>query len=261
MRVKLEAFEEASDAVKQEMADMKRKVSERVNASAVELASVTEESSATIGELAAQSQEIVRFARSVADITGRVERAARDGMAQLDAHLDRLQTMQSDVKGIGGRIGQLRDGAGRIGAIADMVRKIAVSTNILALNAMIQAAHAGDMGKGFAVVAGEIKQLANQAKEMADEAADMIRAIMDGIQSVTDTLPGIAVGVEAASAGMEASNRFFGNLVAEMGDISAKTGEIEKELTGSAAALEEVSRAIARVAESAEALRDLTGQL
>jgi heme-based aerotactic transducer len=260
-QIVLEAFEEASDAVKQQMADMKRKVSERVNESAVELAAVTEESSASVAELATQSQEIVRFARSVAEITERVERAARDGMTRLDAHLDRLQTIQSGVKDIGVRIGQLRDGADRIRAIADMVRKIAVSTNILALNATIQAAHAGDMGKGFAVVAGEIKQLAHQVKGMADEAADMIRSIMDGIQSVTDALPGIADGVDAASAGMEASSRFFGNLVADMGDISTKTGGIEQELAGSASALEEVSRAIARVAESAEALRDLTGQL
>lgn len=260
-QIVLEAFEEASDAVKRDMEAMKRKVSEQVSANASDLAAFTQESTASIEELAAHSREIVQFARSVAEIAGRVEQSATDGMNQLQEQLVRLKAIQSDVQGIGDRIDPLRASAERVGLIADMVREIAESTDLLALNAAIQAAHAGDSGRGFAVVAGEIKKLANQIRGMAVEAADVIRSVREEIKAVSTAVPGISDGVDASSESMTKTNGFFGSLVSEMGTISMKTEEIESELVESSSALEEVSKSIAQVAKAAEGLNALTKQL
>lgn len=253
-QIVLEAFDDASDALKQE-------VSEKVASSASELASASEESSASIQQLAAQSQQIVGFARSVSEIASRVEQSATEGMQKLTDQLARLAGIQSDVKGIGEKIGPLKISADKIGSIASAVKEIAEKTNLLALNAAIQAAHAKEHGRGFAVVADEVKKLSVQTKEMASQVAEIVKSIQTEVHNVADTLPVISGNVDEASEGMNETHRFFASLVDEMATVSAKTGEIEQELSDSAVALEEVSKAIQHVSDSAEQLHQLSADL
>jgi len=142
-----------------------------------------------------------------------------------------------------------------------MVREVADTTNLLALNAAIQAAQAGEHGRGFAVVASEVKKLADQTRRMAVEVSEMMRSVRNEIQAVSGAVPMIATGVIDANLSMEQASQFFGSLVQEMGAITARTGEIETELAGSVHILEEVVTSISQVAAASEELNRLTAKL
>jgi heme-based aerotactic transducer len=260
-QIVLESFDEAADAMRAQMAEMKQRISEQVNDSASELAVVTQESSASVEELVAQSQHIVAFAHSVAEIAVRVEQSSSQGMKQIEEQLMRLQEIHAGVENIGERNQSLRTAADRIGDIAAMVREVSETTNLLALNAAIQAAQAGEHGQGFAVVANEVKKLASQTGKMAEEVSEMIHAIRHEIRAVSDALPIISGGVADANESMQETSGFFETLVQEMGTIRTKTEEIETELEDSVRALEEVARSISQVAAASDELNRLTSRL
>jgi heme-based aerotactic transducer len=260
-QIVLEAFEEAAEAVRAEMAEMKQRVYEQANASASSLAAVIQDSSASVDELRMKSRHIVEYIRTVKEIASEVEQSATLGIRQLEDQLMRLQGIRTDVSDIGTHIDSLQSAAERVDQIADMVREVADTTNLLALNAAIQAAQAGEHGRGFAVVASEVKKLADQTRRMAVEVSEMMRSVRNEIQAVSGAVPMIATGVIDANLSMEQASQFFGSLVQEMGAITARTGEIETELAGSVHILEEVVTSISQVAAASEELNRLTAKL
>jgi len=99
-------------------------------------------------------------------------------------------------------IGQLGETSSRIGEMVDTIRKISSQTNLLAINATIEAAHAGEQGRGFAVVAGEVRSLADQSRKAAVEIDQLTQSIRDGVLAAID---GMGSCVSRASGGVTLS--------------------------------------------------------
>ncbi|MCP2226994.1 methyl-accepting chemotaxis protein [Pseudomonas silensiensis] len=166
----------------------------QLGAAAEELSTVTEEASrglqqqnneieqaaTAVNEMTAAVEEVARNAVSTSEASSQSTQAAREGRDRVVETVDAIQTMTHDVQNtslmIEGLAAQGRD----IGKVLDVIRAIAEQTNLLALNAAIEAARAGEAGRGFAVVADEVRALAHRTAQSTQEIEKMVAGIQNG---------------------------------------------------------------------------------
>ncbi|WP_288196856.1 Cache 3/Cache 2 fusion domain-containing protein [uncultured Pleomorphomonas sp.] len=185
------------------------------------VASATEELAASIGEISAQIQR-----------TGAVVADAARGTRDADA-----------------KINHLAAGAAKIGEVVTLIRAIAEQTNLLALNATIEAARAGEAGKGFAVVASEVKNLAGQTARATED----IAAQVDDIQSATADA---VEAIQAISATMQEVDRYTGAIAAAVEEQGTATGSISRSVNAVADGSQQVAANVGAVLATA---RDTEG--
>ena len=186
------------------------------------------ESSAQLEEVAAAVEQI---SASVNEIAGRVAAAVQETRRAVAC------TTASDAA-----VQSLAEGAGRIGAIADLIRDVAARTNLLALNATIEAARAGEAGKGFAVVAGEVKALATQTARATEEINQQIAAIRHSTQGVVEAMRDVGgttrridEAASAIAAAVEQQGATAREIAVKVQAVSAATrqaAEAMSEVTG-----------------------------
>lgn len=183
------------------MQDNLRKTIEQIAGSATQLGAAAEELSAVtqdasrglqqqnneieqaataVNEMTAAVEEVARNAVSTSEASNQSTQAAREGRDRVVQTVDAIQTMTHDVHNtslmIEGLAAQGRD----IGKVLDVIRAIAEQTNLLALNAAIEAARAGEAGRGFAVVADEVRALAHRTAQSTQEIEKMVAGIQNG---------------------------------------------------------------------------------
>jgi methyl-accepting chemotaxis protein len=190
------------------------------------------------------------MASSVSEIGRQVEESSRMSVEAVK------QAEKADQ-----RIAELLTAAGRIGDVVKLITAIAEQTNLLALNATIEAARAGEAGKGFAVVASEVKQLATQTAKATEEIGAQIAMMQSATQdsvaaikeigSTIDTLAGIANAIAAAVEEQGAATQEISRNVQEAAQGTAEVaGNISSVNSGAA----ETGSASAQVLSSAQSL-------
>lgn len=176
---------------------------EQTNQQTATVSSATEELSASVGEIARQISESTRAVGSAVDAAGKSEKMVSDLLAA----------------------------AQKVGEVTMIIADIAEQTNLLALNATIEAARAGEAGKGFAVVASEVKSLANQTAKATEEIAQQIKEIQDSTNITAESISQIA------------------NIIAKVDEIGTSISSAVEEQS---AATQEVSVNISGVAQATE---------
>ncbi|RDD60381.1 methyl-accepting chemotaxis protein [Ferruginivarius sediminum] len=180
-------------------------------------ASATESASANVQTVASASEELAGSISEVSRQVGQSSKMAAEAT-------ERAQHTDETVRG-------LQQAAQKIGDVVKLIQDIAEQTNLLALNATIEAARAGEAGKGFAVVASEVKQLANQTAQATEEISEQI----GGVQAATD---------EAAAA--------IGGIVQTINEINEISGTIAAAVEQQTAATEEIAQNAQRAASGAQ---------
>ncbi len=188
-----------------------------------EQASAINETSTTVTEIAQTSKQATEHADSVIKVAQRSEDLTRDGQKVVEEAMDGMQKLAEQVTAIALSITELSERTMQIGDIIATVKELAEQSNLLALNASIEAAKAGDHGRGFAVVAMEMRNLAEQSKVAAGE----VRAILSEVQKGTKT---------AVSATEEGSKRAHSAIELAKGAGGAIDGLAEVIRDSSAAA-------------------------
>ncbi|MBD9443160.1 methyl-accepting chemotaxis protein [Pseudomonas sp. PDM04] len=166
----------------------------QLGAAAEELSAVTEEASrgmqqqndeieqaaTAVNEMTAAVEEVARNAVSTSEASNQSTQAAREGRDRVVETVDAIQTMTHDVQNTSVMIEGLAAQGRDIGKVLDVIRAIAEQTNLLALNAAIEAARAGEAGRGFAVVADEVRALAHRTAQSTQEIEKMVAGIQNG---------------------------------------------------------------------------------
>ncbi|MBD8148104.1 methyl-accepting chemotaxis protein [Pseudomonas fluorescens] len=209
--IKVDGNDEAGRllAAMAKMQDKLRDTLQRIAGSATQLASAAEELNAVTDEsargLTQQNNEIEQAATAVNEMTSAVEEVARNAVSTSEASrnattsagdgrdlvqetVSAIERMSGDVQATATLIGELANESRDIGKVLDVIRGLADQTNLLALNAAIEAARAGEAGRGFAVVADEVRALAHRTQQSTSEIERMIGSIQTGTEHAVDSM-------------------------------------------------------------------------
>jgi len=204
-----------------------------------------------IGEVSLGAGESAKVARASLEAAERGQRAVYNQISSMNEIRDQIQETSKRIKRLG-------ESSQEIGEIVELISDITEQTNVLALNAAIQAAAAGDAGRGFAVVAEEVQRLADRSGEAAKQIGALVRAIQ------TDTQDAV-VAMEKSTQGVVEGTRLSdaaGTALAEIGRVSRQLSELIERIAQATAAQAgsagEVSRSIGHILEVTEQTSDGT---
>ncbi|QPF75483.1 histidine kinase [Roseateles sp. DAIF2] len=214
----------------------------------------------TITELLASSRQIADSAQRVVSIAEQTAAAARHGEGTLQSAHQSMAGMRDQIDLVVDHMLDLGRKSQQIGAVLDIVGELAEQTNILAINATIEATVAGDSGKRFGVIADEIRKL-------ADRMAASTKEIRSQIDEVRGAVNSTVMATETGSKAVEAGARQFGEVTTAIGQIAGMVGntteaarEIELSTKQQATAVEQVNIAIANTAQAARETEASSGQ-
>jgi methyl-accepting chemotaxis protein len=229
------------------------------------------ETATAMEEMNSTVLEVARNAGAAAETADQAKRKAQDGSSVVGKVLDGMRQVQEQTDRLKADMGQLGDQARDIGRILTVISDIADQTNLLALNAAIEAARAGEAGRGFAVVADEVRKLAEKTMTATKEVGDAITSIQQSTQRNVDNVERSVtlIGQAAEQAGI--SGRALGEIVGLVDSASDQVRAIATASEEQSAASEEISRSIEQVSaisnetsqvmsEAARAVAGLAGQ-
>jgi methyl-accepting chemotaxis protein len=206
---------------------------ERIGGDARAEAREVERTRGALESLAVDIVEARESARDGAAISGRVAAASKEGFAAVSGMRSTVDTLQQASSVAQATIGALSGDMDKIGAIVASISELANQTNVLAINASIQAARAGEKGRGFAVIAAEIRKLAEQSNRSAGEISDLVRGMGSRVGRASDAASrGLSAAKENA-AHAELSER-------SLNEISALASEAERGMGSILAAVEQI---------------------
>ena len=214
----------------------------------------------TISELLVTSRQIAESAQRVASVAEQTATAARSGDGTVQLATDSIAGIRQQVDLVVNHMLELGKKSQQIGAVLDIVSELAEQTNILAINATIEATGAGDAGKRFGVVADEIRQLADRVAGSTKE----IRTLIDDVRGAVNTT---VMATETGSKAVDAGSRQFGEVATAFKQIAglvatttAAAREIELSTMQQTTAVEQVNVAIANTAQATKETEASSGQ-
>ena len=213
----------------------------------------TDQVATAINEMTATIQEVARSAGGAAEAAQRASEDARDGRGVVTATIDAIDALAHEVEQAADAIQRLESDSNNIGSVVDVINEIADQTNLLALNAAIEAARAGEQGRGFAVVADEVRTLATRTQQSTQEIREMIEKLQQAAAVAARTM---RAGRERAGASVEQAAR-AGEALAGITDAVTTISEMNTQI---AAGAEQQGGVAEEINRRVETIRDVAAQ-
>jgi methyl-accepting chemotaxis protein len=173
---------------------------------------------AAMNEMSGTVQEVARNAADASNAADAADNEAKSGALVATEAIGGIESLVSEVNSAAHVIRNLEQDSENIGSVLDVIRGIAEQTNLLALNAAIEAARAGEQGRGFAVVADEVRTLASRTQQSTQEIQDMILRLQDGAANAVKVMEGAQNKAQVSSDSVEKAAE---SLAAIAGSVSA----------------------------------------
>ncbi|MBA1275674.1 methyl-accepting chemotaxis protein [Stutzerimonas azotifigens] len=238
----------------------------QISSAAEELSAVTEQTSAGVNsqkvetdqvatamhEMSATVQEVARNAEEAAQAAVEADNEAREGdrvVAEVVAQIERLA---SEVGRSTEAMKVLEKESNKIGSVMDVIKAVAEQTNLLALNAAIEAARAGEAGRGFAVVADEVRGLAQRTQKSTEEIEELVAGLQSGTQQVATVMQSSRNLTDSSVELTRRAGGSLSNITRTVSNIQSMNQQIAAAAEQQSAVAEEISRSILNVRDVSE---------
>jgi methyl-accepting chemotaxis protein len=238
----------------------------QIASAAEELSAVTEQTSAGVNsqkvetdqvatamnEMTATVQEVARNAEEASEAALAADQQAREGDKVVGEAIAQIERLALEVGNSTEAMGHLKRESDKIGSVLDVIKSVAQQTNLLALNAAIEAARAGEAGRGFAVVADEVRSLAQRTQKSTEEIEELIVGLQTGTQQVATIMDNSR---SLTDSSVELTRRAGGSLESITRTVSAiqsMNQQIAAAAEQQSAVAEEINRSVLNVRDVSE---------
>ena len=205
-----------------------------------------------IEEMAASVREVARGAQHCATTAGAADHAARGGEEQVQATGQRIASLAREMQRAATAVQNLQASSSRINSVIGVIEAIAEQTNLLALNAAIEAARAGEAGRGFAVVADEVRNLAIRTQDSTRQIQDILGGLQGEIEGAVQAMQAGSQEVGLSERQAAEASQVLSEIHAQVSAITALNGQIAGAVEQQGVASEAIHRSIEEIHQASE---------
>lgn len=238
----------------------------QIASAAEELSAVTEQTSAGVNsqkvetdqvatamhEMSATVQEVARNAEQASQAASVADKEARNGDKVVGEAITQIERLAAEVVRSTDAMTQLEQESDKIGKVMDVIKAVAEQTNLLALNAAIEAARAGEAGRGFAVVADEVRGLAQRTQKSTEEIEALVAGLQNGTRQVSSIMLSSRELTESSVTLTRKAGTSLESITLTVSNIQAMNQQIAAAAEEQSAVAEEISRSIINVRDVSE---------
>ena len=238
----------------------------QIASAAEELSAVTEQTSAGVNsqkietdqvatamhEMTATVQEVARNAEQASQAAAAADNEAREGDTVVNQAIDQIERLAVEVGRSTEAMAVLQQESDKIGSVMDVIKAVAEQTNLLALNAAIEAARAGEAGRGFAVVADEVRGLAQRTQKSTEEIEGLVAGLQNGTQQVATVMNNSRSLTDSSVELTRKAGASLESITRTVSNIQSMNQQIAAAAEQQSAVAEEISRSIINVRDVSE---------
>lgn len=218
----------------------------------------TDQVATAINEMSAAAHEVARSAQGAAEAAQQTDTEGQAAKKVVDGSIERIHALVGEIRDSGQSLDSLQQDVQSIVSVLDVIRSIAEQTNLLALNAAIEAARAGEAGRGFAVVADEVRALASRTQQSTQEIQGMIDRLQQGTQASVSAMRRSSDAGETTSEQANQAGASLDAIAQLIGTINAMNAQIASAAEEQTAVAEEINRSVHQIAVAVESVADET---
>nr|WP_248804314.1 methyl-accepting chemotaxis protein [Pseudomonas sp. MWU13-2100] len=218
----------------------------------------TDQVATAINQMSSAAQEVARGAQGAAVAAQQTDAEGKTAKRVVDGSIQQIHALVKDIRHSGTTLDSLQQDVTSIVSVLGVIRSIAEQTNLLALNAAIEAARAGEAGRGFAVVADEVRALASRTQQSTQEIQGMIDRLQTGTQVAVEAMRRSSDAGDGTSDRANEAGASLDTMAQLIGTINAMNAQIASAAEEQTAVAEEINRSVHQIASAVDSVADET---
>jgi len=224
--------------------------------SVTEVLASSNQIASAVNEISATSRELLRNMTEIADAAERTAALAREGRQGLKDMQHSMLALSKATGSISSKLATIRSKASRINNVVTAITKVADQTNLLSLNAAIEAEKAGEAGAGFAVVAREIRRLADQSATATLDIEQMVEEMQEAVSSGVEEMTGLDKAVQSGIGSAESIRGQFGEIIERVESVAPRFETVQLGMSNQTEGAAQIGDAMAQLTQTARQTSD-----